>query len=217
MDGVLLSTDHLHYKAWKALANRPGIPFGLQQGDRCRGISRIESLEIVLENSTVNYTMEEKESLAQEKNEHYRTSLLSLTPSDIPQESVLVLTELRRRGYKLALASGSRNATLILQKTGLDKLLDGVVEGNDIAHSKPHPEVFLKAVQTLNLIPKECLGVDDAGAGIQAIRTAGMVPVAIGPAAQAEMGDQNLTKLTQLLVLCPKLETETSSDAFSRM
>ena len=206
LDGVLLSTDCLHYKAWKTLADRLGIPFSPQQGDRCRGISRMESLEIVLENSAVNYTTEEKEALAREKNEHYRALLQGLTPMDVPAESVQVLTELRNRGYQLALASGSKNAALILQKTGLGQLLDGAVDGNDITHSKPDPEVFLKAAQTLNLMPDECVGVDDADAGVKAIRAAGMRAAAIGAAAQAGNGDWNLSHLSQLLELCPKLE-----------
>ncbi len=206
LDGVLLSTDQFHFQAWKALADRLGIPFDRHQGDRCRGVSRMESLEIVLENSSHPYTPEEKQQFAAEKNHHYRTLLQELTPADVPEETVRVLTELRRRGYRLALASGSKNAGLILQKTGLGSLLDGVVDGTDITRSKPDPEVFCKAAQVLGLSPRDCVGVDDASAGVQSIRAAGAIAAAMGPAAQAGEGDWNLRTLSQLLERCPGTE-----------
>ena len=158
LDGVLLSTDQFHFRAWKALADRLAIPFDRRQGDRCRGISRMESLDIVLENSTRIYTPEEKLQFAEEKNHAYRALLQGLTPADVPEETVRVLTQLRMRGYQLALASGSKNAELILERTGLRSLLDGVVDGKDITHSKPDPEVFCKAAQALDLSPRDCVG-----------------------------------------------------------
>lgn len=132
LDGVLLSTDQFHFQAWKALADRLAIPFDRCQGDRCRGISRMESLDIVLENSTRTYTPEEKLQFAEEKNHAYRAFLQGLTPADVPEETVRVLTQLRIRGYRLALG-------LRKQKRGADsgknrplRLLDGVVDGRDI-------------------------------------------------------------------------------------
>ena len=198
LDGVLLSTDQFHFRAWKALADRLAIPFDRRQGDRCRGISRMESLDIVLENSTRIYTPEEKLQFAEEKNHAYRALLQGLTPADVP--------ELRMRGYQLALASGSKNAELILERTGLRSLLDGVVDGKDITHSKPDPEVFCKAAQALDLSPRDCVGVDDASAGVQSIRAAGALAAAIGPAAQAGEGDWNLKSLSQLLEQCLGME-----------
>lgn len=206
LDGVLLSTEQFHFQAWKELTDRLQIPFDRQQGDRCRGISRLDSLEIVLENSPRRFSREEKLQLAEEKNNNYRRMLRGLTASDVPRETVQVLRELRARGYRLALASGSRNAAWILQKTELDRLLDGAVDGNDITRSKPDPEVFLKAAQVLGLSPAECLGVDDAAAGVQAIHAAGMLAAAMEPAARTGTGDWNLRDLSQLLALCPKLE-----------
>ena len=203
LDGVLMTTEEYHYQAWKKLALDLGIPFDRRQGDRCRGVSRMESLEIVLENSPRVFTQEEKLRLAERKNQTYRRMLSGLTPSQVPEETRAVLRELRRRGYRLALASGSKNAGLILEKTGLSELLDGVTDGTDITHSKPHPEVFLKAARKLSLAPGECLGVDDAAAGVESIRKAGMKAAAMGPAARAGMGDWNLERLSQLLVLCP--------------
>lgn len=206
LDGVLLSTDQFHFRAWKALADRLAIPFDRRQGDRCRGISRMESLDIVLENSTRTYTPGEKLQFAEEKNHAYRALLQGLTPADVPEETVRVLTQLRMRGYQLALASGSKNAELILERTGLRSLLDGVVDGKDITHSKPDPEVFCKAAQALDLSPRDCVGVDDASAGVQSIRAAGALAAAIGPAAQAGEGDWNLKSLSQLLEQCLGME-----------
>ena len=203
LDGVLVQTDNLHYLAWKGLADRLGIPFDRAQGDRCRGISRMESLEIVLEHTDHIYSAEEKERFAQEKNEAYRAMLARLSPSDLPTDVLPTLRELRRRGYRLALASGSKNAGLILARTGLGTYLDAAADGNHITRSKPDPEIFLTAAQMLGLPPERCAAVDDAVAGIQAGRAAGMVTVAIGDSAAHRAGDYDLERFGQLLDLFP--------------
>ena len=149
LDGVLVHTDELHYRAWKALAGRLGLPFTREQGDRCRGVSRMGSLEILLEGSNRSYTEREKLRMAEEKNDCYRAQLQELTPGDVPERTVETLRELRRRGYRLGLASSSKNAGVILTRTGLDALLDRVVDGNQITRSKPDPEVFLRAARLL--------------------------------------------------------------------
>ena len=201
LDGVLVQTDNLHYLAWKGLADRLGIPFDRAQGDRCRGISRMESLEIVLEHANHIYSAEEKERFAQEKNEAYQAMLARLSPSDLPADVLPTLRELRRRGYRLALASGSKNAGLILTRTGLRPLLDAVADGTCITRSKPDPEIFLTAAQMLDLSPQACAAVDDAVAGVQAGRAAGMVTVGIGDSARRSAGDYNLMCFGQLLDL----------------
>lgn len=203
LDGVLVQTDNLHYLAWKGLADRLEIPFDRAQGDRCRGISRMESLEIVLEHTDHIYSAEEKERFAQEKNEAYRAMLARLSPSDLPADVLPTLRELRRRGYRLALASGSKNAGLILARTGLRTYLDAAADGNHITRSKPDPEIFLTAAQMLGLPPERCAAVDDAVAGIQAGRAAGMVTVAIGDSAAHRAGDYDLERFGQLLDLFP--------------
>ena len=197
LDGVLVHTDELHYRAWKALAGRLGLPFTREQGDRCRGVSRMGSLEILLEGSNRSYTEREKLRMAEEK---------KLTPGDVPERTGETLRELCRRGYRLGLASSSKNAGVILTRTGLDALLDRVVDGNQITRSKPDPEVFLRAARLLELPPEDCAGVDDALAGVESARTAGMTAAAIGPAALAGAGDWNLECLSRLLDLCPPLE-----------
>ena len=164
------------------------------------------SLEILLEGSNRSYTEREKLRMAEEKNDCYRAQLQELTPGDVPERTVETLRELRRRGYRLGLASSSKNAGVILTRTGLDALLDRVVDGNQITRSKPDPEVFLRAARLLELPPEDCAGVDDALAGVDSARTAGMTAAAIGPAALAGAGDWNLECLSRLLDLCPPLE-----------
>lgn len=203
LDGVLIHTDELHYLAWKGLADRLGVPFSREQGDRCRGVSRMQSLEIVLEHAGRAYSQEEKERFAQEKNEAYRAMLEALSPADVPEDVPPTLEELRRRGYRLALASGSKNAGLILARTGLRTYLDAAADGNHITRSKPDPEIFLTAAQMLGLPPERCAAVDDAVAGIQAGRAAGMVTVAIGDSAAYRAGDYDLERFGQLLDLFP--------------
>ena len=206
LDGVLVDTDTLHYQAWKELADRLGIPFTQEQGNRCRGISRMDSLEIVLEGSDRIYTQEEKEAFAQAKNTRYQQLLSALTPDHASPGAHILLPELRRRGYRLALASGSKNAGLILARTGLGQWLDAVADGNLITHSKPDPQVFLTAAELLGVAPCQCAAVDDALAGVQAGRAAGMLTVGFGDAALHQAGDYNVQSLSQLLPLFPPLE-----------
>lgn len=206
LDGVLVDTDTLHYQAWKELADRLGIPFTQEQGNRCRGISRMDSLEIVLEGSDRIYSQEEKEAFAQAKNTRYQQLLSALTPDHASPGAHALLPELRRRGYRLALASGSKNAGLILERTGLGRWLDAVADGTLITRSKPDPQVFLTAAELLGVPPRQCAAVDDALAGVQAGRAAEMVTVAFGDAALHQAGDYNIQSLEEMLPLFPPLE-----------
>ena len=206
LDGVLVDTNALHFLAWKELADHLGIPFTPEQGNRCRGISRMASLEIVLEQADRTYTQAEKEQFAAEKNRRYQSMLEDLTPGHTTPGAVSVLQELKRRGYRLALASGSKNTALILARTGLDRWLDAVADGTLITRSKPDPEVFLTAAGLLGVPPQQCAGVDDALAGIQAAKSAGMMTVAFGEAALHRAGEHNIQTLEELLPLFPFLE-----------
>ena len=208
LDGVLVSTDELHYRAWSALADRLGVPFDRAQNDRCRGISRMASLDIVLERAGRTYTRAEKEAFAAEKNDNYRAMLGTLTPDDTLDGVPETLAELKRRGYALALASVSRNAPLILERTGLGEYLDAVADGNCITRSKPDPEVFLVAAERLGLPPAECAAMDDAVAGIAAGRAAGMLTIGFGDSAKNRAADHNLERFPQLLDLFTGAGTE---------
>lgn len=201
LDGVLCFTDKYHFRAWKALADRLGIPFDENVNDRLRGVSRMASLEIILSLSSASYSEEEKAAFAEEKNELYRTFLKGMTPSDITQEVRSTLDELRRRGYRLAIGSSSKNTPLILERTDMAKYFDAVSDGNNITHSKPDPEVFLKAAEFLGLRPEECYVVEDAEAGIDAGSAGGFTTIGIGPAAHYAKTDMPIRTFADILQL----------------
>ena len=199
LDGVICFTDKFHYQAWKKLADRLGIEFDEKINDRLRGVSRMASLEIILEKSARAYSDAEKESFAAEKNDAYRALLENMGKSDVSEEVRDTLSELRARGVLLAIGSSSRNTPLILEKTGMKQYFDVVSDGNNITRSKPDPEVFLKAAQFLNLAPADCLVVEDAVAGIDAGFSGGFRTAAIGEAANYDRPDYKLTTFSDLL------------------
>lgn len=199
LDGVICFTDKFHYQAWKKLADRLCIEFDEKINDRLRGVSRMASLEIILEKSARAYSDAEKESFAAEKNDAYRALLENMGKSDVSEEVRDTLSELRARGVLLAIGSSSRNTPLILEKTGMKQYFDAVSDGNNITRSKPDPEVFLKAAQFLNLAPADCLVVEDAVAGIDAGFSGGFRTAAIGEATNYDRPDYKLTTFSDLL------------------
>ena len=204
LDGVLVHTDRFHYLAWKALADRLGIPFDERKNDRCRGVSRMESLEILLEGSSCSPTEEEKEAWANEKNEHYRAYLLNMTPDDVETDVRQFLCEVRRRGYKTAIGSSSRNAKLILERTQIDDLFDAVTDGCDIIESKPSPQVFLTAAEKLGLSPAQCLVVEDAPSGVIAAQRGDFDCACVGAAARISRPTYAICHLYELLPYFPE-------------
>jgi len=206
LDGVIVSTDEYHYRAWKRLADELGIPFDRSVNRRLRGIGRMESLAVILESADRPYSEQEKQQLADRKNGYYRESLSGLGPDDLLPGAMAVMKELRKRGVKIAVASSSRNAPLILQRLGLEDFFDAAVDGNDISRSKPNPEVFQVAANRLGLAPGECLVVEDADAGIEAAKRGEIKALAVGPAAghpEADLSAKSLDAVTveQLLAL----------------
>ena len=183
LDGVLCSTDECHYLAWKELADSLGIPFDETINRRLRGVSRMESLDIILQAAGRAFSSREKQALAARKNERYRRLLMKLTPADLPGGVRATLDELRRRGLRLAVGSSSKNTPIILRQIGLENAFDAVADGNAITHSKPDPEVFVLAARLLGLEPKNCLVVEDADAGIEAAVGGGMRALGVGSAA----------------------------------
>lgn len=202
LDGVICFTDEYHYLAWKELADREHIYFDREINNRLRGVSRMASLEIVLERADKAYAPEEKETIAAAKNDAYRRLLTRMTPADVTEETRQTLETLRRKGMRLAIGSSSRNARLILGRIGLGEFFDAISDGNNIAHSKPDPEVFLKAAQMLGLEPEECLVVEDAQAGIQAAHDGGFHNAAMGDAVKCELAENLLESFSDLLKLC---------------
>ena len=199
LDGVIVHTDKHHYKAWKQIADEMGIYFDEKINDRLRGVSRMKSLDIILERYDGKLSDEKKAELASRKNAAYRQYLKEMTPSDVAPEVLDTLVKMRERNIKIAIGSSSRNAKLILNQVGLYLMFDAISDGNNISHSKPDPEVFLKAGKMLKMNPSNCMVAEDAEAGIEAAKRAGMYAVLIGGGASGEKADYNIKRLDGLL------------------
>ena len=194
LDGVIVSTDDCHYEAWKKMADEEGIYFDKTINNRLRGVSRMESLKIVLERAEKEYTEDEKLVLAERKNGHYKEFITKLTPSDILPGAKENLEELRANGIKIAIGSSSKNTPIILKQIGLDNYFDAVSDGNNIQNSKPDPEVFLKAADMLDIPYSECMIVEDADAGIEAGKRAGMKTLSVYGAKEADFAFEDLNE-----------------------
>ncbi len=200
LDGVLVHTDRFHYLAWKQLSDEKGIYFDEKINQRLRGVSRNESLEIILEQyQGPALTPEEKKEMTEKKNAIYRDYLSTMTPNDVSEEVRLTLRRLRDAGYRMAVGSSSKNTAFILEKTALAGDFDEVADGTMITRTKPDPEVFLLAAKKLGVEPGKCLVVEDAAAGIEAGRRAGMKTAAYGDASGSGIADRDLTTFTDLL------------------
>ena len=199
LDGVICSTDHYHYLAWKALADKLGAYFDETINNRLRGVSRMASLDIVLERYDGALTEEEKRSAAEEKNATYRKLLEQMTPADLSDEVKTTLDALRAKGLLLGIGSSSKNTRFILGRIGLGDYFDKISDGTNITRSKPDPEVFVKAAQFLELAPEDCLVVEDAKAGVEAALAAGMDAAAIGDAVSCGLATYNLGSFSDLL------------------
>ena len=202
LDGVLVFTDRFHYQAWKKMADRIGVYFDEQINNRLRGVSRAESLEIILERwEGAPLSKEEKEALMEEKNNTYRELLKTMTPADVADDVRQTLDQLKKRGHRLSIGSSSKNTKFILQQVALTDVFDAISDGTNISRSKPDPEVFIKAAQFLGEEPDNCIVVEDAFAGIDAAKAAGMTGVGIGDAAGYEKADVRIQNFAELLEL----------------
>ena len=183
LDGVLVSTDNCHYEAWKKMADEEGIYFDRTINERLRGVSRMESLEIILERAEKEYTDEEKICMAERKNGYYKKLIGTLDKSAILDGAVEFVETAKSMGLMVAIGSSSKNTVAILTQVGIIELFDAIADGNDIKNSKPDPEVFLVAAQKLGVEPELCLVVEDADAGVEAALAAKMDVLAVGYAA----------------------------------
>lgn len=199
LDGVIVHTDHFHYLAWKSVADNLGIYFDETINMRLRGVSRMESLDIILERYKGKLSYAERTKVATIKNNRYRELLSKMTENDVDSEVLETLKTLRDMGIKLAIGSSSKNAGFILEKTGIRDLFDAVSDGNNIKNSKPNPEVFIKASEFLQIPPEYGIVVEDAVAGIEAAKRGGFKAVAIGDAHNHPQSDYKITNLKELL------------------
>ncbi len=201
LDGVIVSTDNFHYKAWKKLAEREGIYFDKEINNRLRGISRKESLNIILEKANKNYSKLEIDEMLEYKNKIYKESLKHLTKSDILDNFLELYNNLKKIDIKIAIGSSSKNAKLILKQIGLIDCFDAIADGFDITYSKPNPEIFLIASKKLGLEPRKCMVVEDAFSGIEAAKAAGMKAVAIHNAKKSLLADYRIDNLLEIYKL----------------
>ncbi|MCK4551616.1 MAG: beta-phosphoglucomutase [Tenericutes bacterium] len=198
LDGVIVSTDGYHYKAWKLLADREGIYFDKDINNRLRGVSRRKSLEIILEKSNSSYSEEQINEMLEYKNNIYRKSLKSLTRNNIIENFNELYNVLRTNNVKLAIGSSSKNTKTILRQLELLDKFEAIADGNDISKSKPDPEVFLIAAKRLNMNPVDCFVVEDAIAGIKAAKAGNMIAIAINDATKSALADYKIENLLEI-------------------
>jgi len=180
LDGVIVDTAVYHYKAWRRLANELGFDLTEEQNEKLKGVSRVRSLELILQWGGVTKTAAEQEELAARKNEWYVEMINRMTPDEILPGAKEFLIACRKDGLKTALGSASKNSGTILDKVGIAYLFDAVIDGNKVIKPKPDPEVFLKGAEELGMPPAVCVVFEDAIAGVEAAKNGGMKAVGVG-------------------------------------
>lgn len=179
LDGVLTDTAEYHYRGWKRLADEDGFPFTRADNEALRGIPRRESLMLILKGQTCP---EEKiQEMMERKNNYYLEFIRDITPKDLLPGARRLLEEIRAAGLKSALGSASKNAREVVERLGIENLLDAISDGQSVERQKPAPDLFLHAASQLNLSPAECVVVEDAAAGVAAGKAAGMLTLGLGP------------------------------------
>lgn len=192
LDGVIVDTAKYHYLAWKKMANELGFDFTEEENEQLKGVSRVKSLEILLEIGKVSKSKEEQALLAAQKNELYLQLIENLDSSDLLPGTKEFILDAKDKVIKIALGSASKNAAYILKKLGIAQLFDAQIDGTMVSKAKPNPEVFIKAAKLLGLAPEKCLVFEDAQAGIDAAKNAGMKCIGIG--------DKNVLKGADIVV-----------------
>jgi beta-phosphoglucomutase len=182
LDGVIVDTAKYHYLAWRNLANSLGFDFTEEQNEQLKGVSRVKSLEILLDIGKVQLSQEKKEALLLEKNDEYLEYVYKMNSNEILPGVDRFLSFLETNKIKFVLGSASKNAQLILEKVGLLERFTAIVDGNNVSKAKPNPEVFLIGAKKLNMSPTNCVVVEDAIAGVQAANAANMISIGIGNA-----------------------------------
>lgn len=180
LDGVIVDTAKYHYLAWKKLAHQLGFDFTEAQNELLKGVSRAQSLEILLKIGNVELSSSEKELFMQQKNDEYLSYILKMDESELLPNIKSLLHHLRKQDIQIALGSASKNAKRILDTLKITSYFDVIVDGNEVKAAKPDPEVFLLAAKLLHKNPKDCIVIEDAAAGIKAANAAGMLSIGIG-------------------------------------
>ncbi|MDR0263106.1 MAG: beta-phosphoglucomutase [Sphingobacterium sp.] len=199
LDGVLVDTAIYHFQAWRRLAAELGYSFSVVDNEQLKGVSRVESLELILSWAGLEKSETEKADLLTKKNQWYLELIEQLNPEHLLAGSLDLLKKLQEKGIKIALGSASKNALGILEKTGIIAYFDALIDGNVVQLSKPNPEVFLKGAEVLGIEPAYCLVLEDAQAGIDAARAAGMQVIGIGQAEHLNGADLVVADLGALV------------------
>ena len=202
LDGVITDTAEYHYLAWKQLGEDLGIPFDREFNETLKGVSRMDSLEriLALGGRPNDFSEEEKVALATKKNEHYVQLIQNVSPADILPGIEQLLQALQNEGYKIAMASASKNAFAVTDSLGLSDYFDHIVDAAKVVNSKPDPEVFLKAAKAIGVRPDRCIGIEDAVAGVTAIKAAEMYAIAVGTDERLNHADTVLKSTKQLTI-----------------
>jgi beta-phosphoglucomutase len=198
LDGVLVDTAKYHYLAWKRLAGELGFLFTEQDNKALKGVSRMASLDILLQVGGLSFDKEKKEKLAAKKNAWYVEYLQQLTENDVLNHVIDTLRRLRQSGIRLAIGSASKNTPLILEKTKLAPYFDAVIDGNCTSKAKPDPEVFLLGAEKLGLKGEDCMVFEDSEAGIEAANAGGMLSIYLGTPSPSVKADIILSDLGEL-------------------
>lgn len=180
LDGVIVDTAKYHYLAWKKMANQLGFDFTLEQNELLKGVSRVKSMEILLEIGDISISQQEKEHYMHQKNEHYLSFITQMDETEMLPNILKILKYLKENGIAIALGSASKNAKLILETLQITHYFEVIIDGNEVSKAKPDPEVFLLAAHRLNKKPEECIVIEDAAAGVEAAKTANMLCIGIG-------------------------------------
>lgn len=188
LDGVITDTAEYHFLAWQALANELGITIDRKFNERLKGVSREDSLRLILVEGKREdrYSPTEFAALAKKKNDHYKEMIQSVTPADIYPGIQSLLTALKENQIGIALASASKNGPFLLEHLGIMTLFDTIVDPASLKAGKPAPDIYEAAASQLSLAPSECIGIEDALAGIQAIQASGALPIGVGK--EADLG-----------------------------
>lgn len=200
LDGVIVDTAKYHYIAWKRLAKELGFDFTEEDNERLKGVSRIRSLEILLEIGGLSFSEEKKAELAEKKNKWYVEYISKMTPEEILPGAKEFLQALRKAGIKVALGSASKNSMLILNNLKLAESFDAIVDGNKVSKAKPDPEVFLLGAKELGIAPGNCVVFEDSKAGIEAAVSGGMYSIGIGNAKILDKADFVVSSLAEMTV-----------------
>ena len=189
LDGVITDTAEYHYLAWKKLADELGITIDREFNEKLKGVSREDSLRLILEHGKreSDFSETEFQQLAKSKNDNYVEMIQAVSPKDVYPGILELLKELKNAGIKISLASASKNGPFLLKQMALTDYFDGIADPAEVAAGKPAPDIFILAAQVVGLDPDECIGIEDAQAGIAAIKACGALPVGVGQAEQ--LGD----------------------------